>query len=221
MINLTNWLSVADWFSSLFFTFYSDVTLQSSAILSHCRSLNLLFLAGPQRAKVKQTQKSVTEWVMKLQDWSAECWSFLIGRCSFKMKRQRTVLCLRFLGSLSAVQCYITLCCCCAGLIVYVRLSYVMLCFVLCYVHSHQARSKFSPRFPPFPPSAMEEITTVAPLYHTINGSKVCRNNYIMMLISKKSEFMLCRVCPQDDKQTTFKMLVFSMEFGSISARLC
>ena len=30
-----------------------------------------------------------------------------------------------------------------------------------------------------------------------------------MMLISKKSEFMLCQVCYHDDKQTGFKMLVF------------
>ena len=101
------------------------------------------FLAGPQRASPNNAKvchwvsewvsEWVSDWVMKLQDWSADCWSFLIGRCSFKMKRRRTVLCLRFLGSVSAVQCNSTLCCCCACAIVYVRLSYVMLCFVLCY----------------------------------------------------------------------------------------
>ncbi len=30
-----------------------------------------------------------------------------------------------------------------------------------------------------------------------------------MMPICKKSEFMLCQVCEQDDKQTTFKILFF------------
>ncbi len=39
-----------------------------------------------------------------------------------------------------------------------------------------------------------------------------------MMPICKRSEFMLCQVCPQDHKQTTFKMLVFWMEFGSFRA---
>ncbi len=44
---------------------------------------------------------------------------------------------------------------------------------------------------------------------HTIYTRRYLRNNYIMVLICKQSEFMLCQVCPQDDKQTTFKMLVF------------
>ncbi len=43
-------------------------------------------------------------------------------------------------------------------------------------------------------------------------------NCYIMILTCKKSEFTLCQVCPQDDTQTTFKMLVFWMEFRSIRA---
>ncbi len=31
----------------------------------------------------------------------------------------------------------------------------------------------------------------------------------VAVKICKKSEFMLCHVCPQDGEQTTFKMLVF------------
>ncbi len=53
-----------------------------------------------------------------------------------------------------------------------------------------------------------------------LNGSKGCQNNYIMMQTGKKSDFMLCHVCQQDDNQTTFKMLVFQMDFGSIRAML-
>ncbi len=33
------------------------------------------------------------------------------------------------------------------------------------------------------------------------------------MPICKKSEFMLCQVCQQEDKQTTFKMLCLAIEF--------
>ncbi len=33
-----------------------------------------------------------------------------------------------------------------------------------------------------------------------------------MMQIGKKSEFVLCQVCPQDDKQTTFKNACFLNE---------
>ncbi len=54
--------------------------------------------------------------------------------------------------------------------------------------------------------------------FNSINRSKECQNNYIMMPICEKSEFMLCQVCLQDDKQTTFKMLVFWKKFGSIRA---
>lgn len=41
----------------------------------------------------------------------------------------------------------------------------------------------------------------------TINRSKGCWNNYIMIAIYKKSEFIRCQICPQEDKQTTFKIL--------------
>ncbi len=34
-------------------------------------------------------------------------------------------------------------------------------------------------------------------------------HKYIMMPTYKNSEIMLCQVCPQDNNQTTFKMLVF------------
>ncbi len=36
----------------------------------------------------------------------------------------------------------------------------------------------------------------------------------MMMPIYKKSELVLCQVCPQDYKQTTFKMLVFKTQSG-------
>lgn len=36
-----------------------------------------------------------------------------------------------------------------------------------------------------------------------------------MVLICKKSEFILCQVCPQDDQQTAFTMLVFRTEFDN------
>ncbi len=49
-----------------------------------------VFLAGPQRASPTNAKVCywVTEWVMKLHDWLAERWSFLIGRYSFKMNRR-------------------------------------------------------------------------------------------------------------------------------------
>lgn len=41
------------------------------------------------------------------------------------------------------------------------------------------------------------------------------------MLPYKNPKFILGQVCPLDDKQTTLKMLVSWMEFGSIRAMLC
>lgn len=49
-----------------------------------------------------------------------------------------------------------------------------------------------------------------------INRSKGCRNNNIVMLPCKNPGFWLHQVCQLDDKQTTFKMLVPWMEFGSL-----
>ena len=98
------------------------------------------FLAGPQRASPTNAKVChwVTDWVMKLQDWSADCRSFLIGRCSFKMKRRRTVLCLRFSGervSGSMSHDIVLLLCMCYCLYLF-KLRYVVLRIVLPYKFS-------------------------------------------------------------------------------------
>ncbi len=51
-----------------------------------------------------------------------------------------------------------------------------------------------------------------------IKGSKGCRNNHIMMLICKQSEFMLCNVGPQNKKQVL--KCLFS-EWSSDRSGLC
>ncbi len=42
---------------------------------------------------------------------------------------------------------------------------------------------------------------------HIVYTHSYLRNYYIMMPTCKKSEIKHCQVCPQDHKQTTFKML--------------